>query len=244
MKFMADQPDGYYPLAIVDPPYGIGASNYSNGSSPNRNDGKGYPSTSTAVKSKKNRLNQGSGKLKNRMLNKSNCEWDTLPPTEEYFKEIFRVSKNQIIWGGNYFNLPPTRGIICWDKQQPWENFSQFELAWTSFDKPAKMFRHSNTGGNNNVTKIHPTEKPIVLYKWLLEKYAKPGDKILDTHGGSFSHAIACYDLGFDLDICEKDPDYYKDATDRLNNHILKCEEIKEFGFAKSELNKDYPTLF
>ena len=153
MEFMKDCEDNQYDLAIVDPPYGINAPKMQMGTNINRK-GKGqYPGESTASKLRKGRLNQGAGKLKNRALNTMNCEWDTIVPSSEYFKELVRISKNQIIWGGNYFDLPPTRCIICWDKMQPWDNFSQWEMAWTSFDKPASIFRFSNTGGANAETK-------------------------------------------------------------------------------------------
>ncbi|WP_198418063.1 DNA methyltransferase [Chryseobacterium nakagawai] len=165
-------------------------------------------------------MNQGSGKLKNRVLNQSNCDWDNAIPGEEYFKELFRVSKNQIIWGGNYFDLRPTRGIVFWDKLQPWDNFSQFELAWTSFDKPAAKIALSNTGGSNSAKKIHPTQKPSELYQWLLVKYAKAGDKILDTHLGSGSIALACFDYGFELTACELDECFFNSAIERIKNHI------------------------
>lgn len=148
MDIMAKMPDKSIDLCITDPPYGIGAENYSNGQNLNRKDGW-YREESTAVRVKKNRLNSGSGKLKNNILNTSNCEWDTKKPDQEYFNELLRVSKNQIIWGLNYFIdfLYSTRGIYVWDKLQYWENFSQFELAWTSFDKPARLFKYSNSGG-------------------------------------------------------------------------------------------------
>lgn len=224
MEFMRSVPDKHYDLALVDPPYGINAPNMSMGSNPNRSGRdksgeKQYGGESVAKRLKKGRLNSGAGKLKNRMLNNSDCSWDTEPPTEEYFQQLMRVSKNQIIWGGNYFNLPPTRGIVCWDKMQPWDNFSQFELAWTSFDKPAAMFRYSNTGGRNDEKKIHPTQKPVALYKWLLSKYANQGDKILDTHGGSMSIAIAAHDMGFELDLCEINEQYFKSGKLRLTQH-------------------------
>lgn len=205
MDFMADVPDKYYELAIVDPPYGIGQLKQSNP--------KGYSGKkSLNERLQKNRLNIGSGKLKDRVLNQSNCEWDNNIPSSDFFEELFRISKNQIIWGGNYFNLPPTRGIIVWDKVQPWENFSQVEMAWTSFDYPAKLFKYDNRTGD----KIHPTQKPIALYEWLLQNYAKPGDKIFDSHGGSMSIAIACYALGFDLDLCELDKDYFEAGKARF----------------------------
>lgn len=138
MELMKRYPDSFFDLAIVDPPYGINAPNMKMGES------KGYKSTASKTKG---RLNSGGGKLKNRILNKSNISWDDEIPPPEYFKELFRVSKNQIIWGGNYFDLPPTRGIIFWDKLQPWENFSQFELGWTSFDVPAAKIAITTRGG-------------------------------------------------------------------------------------------------
>ena len=145
-----------------------------------------------------------------------NCDWDCEKPSVEYFEQLFRVSKNQIIWGGNYFDLPPTRGFAVWNKNQPWDNFSQAEFAWTSFDCPAKLFTYSNRGGSNEEKKIHPTQKNVALYKWLLIKYAKQGDKILDTHGGSFSSAIACHELGFDFTGIELDKEYFDNAIKRF----------------------------
>ena len=167
LDYMRSIPDKYFDLAVVDPPYGINAPAMDMGSS------KG--NTSTATKLRKGRLNGGAGKLKNRVLNTMSCDWDFSPPSPEYFDELRRVSKNQIIWGGNYFPLPPTRGIICWDKMQPWENFSQVELAWTSFDCPAKIVRISTTGGGNHEEKIHPTQKPVSLYSWIFKKVAGGG---------------------------------------------------------------------
>ena len=207
MDIMKDIPDNYIDLAIVDPPYGIG--------SPNMNMGSNSTNISTAERLKKNRLNSGSGKLKNRILNQSDCSWDCIPD-ENYFNELFRISKNQIIWGGNYFDLKPTRCIICWDKIQPWENFSQWEMAWTSFDKPASIFKYSNRGGANKEPRIHPTQKPIALYRWQLQKYAKIGDFILDTHSGSGSLACACHIKGFNFIAIEKNYDYWKESIERF----------------------------
>ena len=189
MDWMQTTADKDYQLAIVDPPYGIG---------------KDSLHTYRPIK--------GAGKLKNRAINLMPTEFDEYPPKKEYFIELRRVSVNQIIWGGNYFDLSPTRGIICWDKVQPWENFSQIEYAWTSFDYPAKLFRFDNRTSD----KIHPTQKPIALYRWLLKNYAKAGQRILDTHGGSFSSAVACYMEGFDLDICEIDEEYFESAIKRF----------------------------
>jgi site-specific DNA-methyltransferase (adenine-specific) len=214
MEYMAGLPDGAFELAIVDPPYGINSPAMSMGQNLNRNDGC-RRGESTAVKARKGRLNSG-GKLKNRLLNTSDIGWDDAVPTSEYFVELFRVSKNQIIWGGNYFDLPPSRCVICWDKCQPWENFSQWEMAWTSFDKPAALFSYSNTGGANKDKKIHPTQKPVELYKWLLSKYAKYGDKILDTHLGSASSVVAALDMGYEIHGTELSESYFDNLIARV----------------------------
>jgi site-specific DNA-methyltransferase (adenine-specific) len=145
-------------------------------------------------------------------------------PKKEYFNELFRVSKNQIIWGGNYFTdiLPSSRGWICWDKIKSAPIFSDFELAWTSFDRVCNLFRFCNNGGfvaSALNQKIHPTQKPVELYIWLLSKYAQEGDKILDTHLGSGSIAIACHNLGYDLVGCELNDDYFQAAKKRLEEH-------------------------
>lgn len=185
MLLMARYPDNYFDLAIVDPPYGIG-DKFKGGKS---------------------------GKMQfNEIVDKG---WDCVPD-ELYFKELFRVSKNQIIWGGNYFNLPATRCFIVWDKCIS-DDFSlaMAELAWTSFDKLAKIYKLLVPKNG----KIHPTQKPVALYKWLLEKYAKEGDKILDTHLGSGSIAIACHDYDFELTACELDKEYFDKAIQRIKNH-------------------------
>ena len=160
MKMLPQIPDKYYNLCICDPPYGIGA-HHEQGLGDSRN---GNRTTSKWIGGK----------------------WDTHIPSDRYFKELFRVSENQIIWGGNYFNLPPTQCILAWDKVQRIDQ-SDFELAWTSFTKATRIFTfsRSNLQGFRNPNRFHPTEKPIDLYAWLLKNYAKPGDKILDTHGGS-----------------------------------------------------------
>jgi len=155
----------------------------------------------------------GSGKLKKRIIQK-NTDWD-VAPNKKYFKELFRVSQNQIIWGGNYFELTKYRCVIVWDKCQPWQNFSQVEIAWSSFNKPATIFKFDN----RTTDKIHPTQKPVDLYKFCLDKYAKQGDKILDTHLGSGSIAIACHDMDFDLVGSEIDKEYYDNMMERINEH-------------------------
>ena len=241
-------PDKFFDLAYPDPPYGLNATEMSMGSAPNRNEAGQYPGESTAVKLKKrnrlNRLNGGGGKLKDRALNTMPCQWDETPPPPEYFKELFRVSKNQIIWGGNYFDLPPCRCFVVWDKKQPWENFSQAEFAWTSFDMPAKVFSFSNKGGANSEVKIHPTQKPVPLYDYLLEKFAKPGMKILDTHMGSQASRIAAYKAGYDYWGAELDADYFRTGCERFESFRTETEEIKQYGYARTELEKENPLLF
>ena len=191
MEYMATLPDKAFDLAIVDPPYGMKEAGAQTG---------------------------GKGKLRNRIFNHGSIDhWDKAP-TKEYFIELFRVSKNQIIWGGNYFNLPPTRCVVCWDKVQPWLNFSQIEMAWTSFNLPAKLFRFDN----RTADKIHPTQKPIELYLWLLKTFMiRGGGKILDTHLGSGSSRIAAYHLGFDFVGCEIDKGYFDAAEERFRRECL-----------------------
>lgn len=145
-------------------------------------------------------------------------DWDCSVPDFKYFYELGRVSKNQIIWGGNYFQLGATRGFIIWDKQQPeGVSFASCEFAWSSFDCSAKTFYQRPQGDN----RIHPTQKPVKLYRWLLKNYAKEGDKILDTHGGSMSSAIACHQMGFDLTLCELDKDYYEAGVKRFREQTM-----------------------
>ena len=154
-------------------------------------------------------------------------KWDSNIPEETYFKELFRVSKNQIIWGGNYFYLPPTRCFLIWDKQQPEDvSFASCELAWTSLNQSAKTFYKRPQ--NADVERIHPTQKPVALYKWLLNNYAKQGDKILDTHLGSGSSRIAAYEMGYDFTAFELDTEYFEAQEKRYNSHIaqLKLELI------------------
>jgi site-specific DNA-methyltransferase (adenine-specific) len=222
MEFMARHPNKFFDLALIDPPYGIGAGTMSMGTNKSRTGNGQYPGESTADRLR--RCRAGAGKLKNRAINTMNCKWDLYPPSPEFFKEVFRVSHNQIIFGYNYFPLPPTRGIAIWDKRQPWDNFSQFELIWTSFDMPAHIFTVSNTGGANAEKKIHPTQKPVSLLKQILQWYAKPGWKIVDTGTGSGSLAITCIDMGFDLYGCEKDKGYYEASMDWIKEHQAQQE--------------------
>ena len=192
MELMSRYEDNYFDLAIVDPPYGIGASE----------------------------MTMGSGKNKKYKKGK---KWDNETPNIDYFKELQRVSKNQIIWGGNYFadKLKPSRCYIFWDKGINGDcDFADGELAWCSFDKVLRKapIRYKGFLGADKI-RIHPTQKPIKLYEWLLMNYAKKGDKILDTHLGSGSIAIACHNLGYDLTACELDKEYYNAAMERIERH-------------------------
>ena len=151
---------------------------------------------------------------------KKGKEWDSEIPSKEYFDELFRVSKNQVIWGGNYFPLPLNNNWLIWDKLNPNLSFSEAELAWCSIKKNIRIFKHYSAMEDIDGKKQHPTQKPVKLYKWILDKYAKEGDKILDTHLGSGSIAIACHDYGFNLTACELDKEYFDKAMERLNNHM------------------------
>lgn len=187
MQFMKDIPDNYYELAIVDPPYGIG---------------------------------EDGGKARTRGSKKTNGVkkgWDNSRPELEYFIELGRVSKNQIVWGGNYFAdlLPASKCWLYWQKNMGGD-FADGELAWTSFDKVLKQY----TKRSETFNRIHPTQKPVALYKWLLKNYAKEGDKILDTHLGSGSSAIAAHDMKFDFTGIELDKDYFDAAVKRIKNHV------------------------
>jgi len=146
-------------------------------------------------------------------------DWDSSIPNDDYFNELFRVSKHQIIWGGNYFPLPLNNNWLIWDKLNPNLSFSEAELAWCSINKNIRIFKRYSAMEDEDGKKQHPTQKPIKLYKWILDKYAKQGDKILDTHLGSGSIAIACHDYGFDLTACELDKEYFDKAMERINNH-------------------------
>lgn len=188
MNYMATLDDNAFELAIVDPPYGI-----------------------NWTKQVEN-VNEG----KNWIAYENKC-WDLEPPTKEYFIELKRVSINQIIWGANYFeNMPSSPCWVIWDKLQEFSG-ATFEMAWTSFKSPAKAFRMARCSAYVGINKIHPTQKPVKLYEWLLDNYAKEGDRILDTHLGSASSAIAAHYRGFDFVGCELDKDYYKLASDRFN---------------------------
>jgi site-specific DNA-methyltransferase (adenine-specific) len=150
---------------------------------------------------------------------KKGKDWDNAIPNDEYFKELFRVSKNQIIWGGNYFPLPLNNNWIIWDKLNPNLSFSEAELAWCSINKNVRVFKRYSAMDDDDGKKQHPTQKPVDLYKWILNKYAKTGDKIIDTHLGSGSIAIACHDYGFELTACELDKEYFDKAIERIKNH-------------------------
>jgi site-specific DNA-methyltransferase (adenine-specific) len=217
MVAMAQFPDKYFELAIVDPPYGIGEDGLSNHSR--------------------------GGKSKNGKMIKPTLytpkSWDKSPTTDDYFNELFRVSKNQIIWGANHFLGKNSSCWIVWDKLNVGTDFADCELAWTSFKTAVRKVTYRWNGmlqGNlinsrdNHLKeiRIHPTQKPVQLYKWQLRNYAKAGDKILDTHLGSGSSRIAAYDGGFDFTGYEIDKEYFDASVKRFENHIkqLKLEFV------------------
>lgn len=195
MELMAQYPDKFFELAIVDPPYGLGM-------------GCGAGET------------RGNGKKKKDLYTPK--KWDTSKPTAEYWKELFRVSKNQVVWGGNYFTdmLPVSRGWIYWRKMMG-GNYSDGELAWTSFDMILKEYTKRSEQGDN---RFHPTQKPVGLYNFILHHYAKEGDKILDTHLGSGNIAVACHYKGFDLTGCEIDKEYFDKAMKNIGNRTAQVE--------------------
>tara|TARA_Y100001972_G_scaffold17740_1_gene19820 strand:- start:158 stop:769 length:612 start_codon:yes stop_codon:yes gene_type:complete len=194
MELMSRYDDNHFDLAIVDPPYGISV----------------------------NKMTLGSGKYKNK-----GKSWDNETPSNEYFNELFRVSKNQIIWGANYMIdkiKKPSMGWIYWDKMNGTSDFSDGELAFTSFNRALRSFKYHLS--KDRCQRFHPTQKPVQLYEWLLINYAKEGDKILDTHLGSGSIASACHNLGFDLTACELDKEYYEAAIKRLKEHTSQLRII------------------
>jgi site-specific DNA-methyltransferase (adenine-specific) len=189
MELMKRYPDNYFDLAIVDPPYGINVT----------------------------KMTLGNSKVK---LKSEEKEWDSAVPNQDYFNELTRVSKHQFIWGGNYFNLPPSRFWVIWDKNNGESDFADGEMCWGSMDKPMRINKRHWCGSaakhETGHNKIHPTQKPIKLYEWLLDNYAKEGDKILDTHLGSGSIAIACHNRGFELTACELDKEYFEASIKRI----------------------------
>ena len=192
IEAMKEMSENQFDLAIVDPPYGI------------------------------ERFKKGFGTTRFKMdkrTAKNGIQWD-IKPKDIFFIELFRVSKNQIIWGANNFVLPPTEYFCIWNKNQTVDNFATAEYAWVSMGlkKPAKIFEYS-IHKHNHTNKIHPTQKPVKLYEWLLMNYAKEGDTILDTHLGSGSIAIACYNLGFELTGYEIDKEYFEAAKKRIEQH-------------------------
>jgi site-specific DNA-methyltransferase (adenine-specific) len=188
MEYMATVPDKYFDLAIVDPPYGIGAHK---------------------------QIGKKKGEKGNKWVGGA---WDNEKPSDEYFNELFRISKNQIIWGGNYFDLPPSRCFLIWDKVQRID-MADCELAWTSFKTSARIYEFScsNLQGFRNPDRFHPCEKPVALYNWLLTNYAKKGQKVFDSHLGSASSAIAAHYFGVDFVGCELDKDYFDAAKARFD---------------------------
>lgn len=247
MQGMKEFPDKYFDLAIVDPPYGDGGGTWKRqdksrfGGTFDRyrsTSGGGTARTSTTCKhwqGANSKASDGTWKLpKWRMQNEAEGQhkkiiaWD-VAPGQEYFDELFRISRNQIIWGGNYFELPKTRCFLIWRKTNVPQDFSMAmcEYAWTSFNQNAKIFSFSAAGQPG---RFHPTQKPIELYDWILRNYAKPGDKILDTHVGSASSLIACKRLKFDFVGFEIDKDYYDMACKRYEQETAQMTLAQLFG--------------
>ena len=216
MEAMAEMPDKAYDLAIVDPPYGIDIETHQE-----------------QMSGRKITINGGTWKQYR------NTGWDKEIPCSEYFQELFRVSKNQIIWGGNFMldHLGKTKAFRIWDKVQR-DNRADCEIAWASFDKPSRIFSYSRADAyiNDCDMKIHPTQKPVKLYEWLLKLDAKPGDRILDTHGGSCSIAIACYNLDFDLTCFEIDAEYHGKAVQRLEEHRKQGRLFEAVGCSPAKI--------
>jgi site-specific DNA-methyltransferase (adenine-specific) len=207
MDALRQNPDNYYSLALVDPPYGIGAGKAQNNTAMQRIKAEG-----------KSKAGRG-WKLY------ADTDWDNEIPTFEYWEQLFRVSKNQIVWGGNYFTeyLPPSMGWIMWDKGQRDFSLADGELAWTSFNKALRIFEMSRgkalAKNNEQGGRFHPTQKPIFLYEWILANYAKPNDLILDTHLGSGSSRIAADKAKLHFTGCELDPEYFYNHCKRFDNY-------------------------
>tara|TARA_R110000744_G_scaffold53309_1_gene113915 strand:- start:66 stop:686 length:621 start_codon:yes stop_codon:yes gene_type:complete len=199
MEAMKEMKDNQFDLAIVDPPYGLG---------------------DRLVKARIHLLGNKKGKTSRKLADNKISNWDKKIPSKEYFTQLKRVSTKQIIWGGNYFldYLGKTDGLIVWDKMNGTNSMADAELAWQNVKGTTRMFRWHHFSGDR-IDKIHPTQKPVKLYEWLLMNYANEGDKILDTHLGSGSIAIACHNLGFDLEGYELDKEYFEDANKRLKQH-------------------------
>lgn len=235
MEALRSFPDKFFDLAIVDPPYGGGAvcgdpGNLTGGGQPTGSSGrvdagaKGLTATISAARTGGTwaaKYGQKGGVFDDADVR----HWDVAPPPE-YFRELARVSKDQVIWGGNYFDLPPTRCFLVWDKCMS-ENFSMAmcEYAWTSFNGNAKIFK-CTPQGTAKEPRFHPTQKPVQLYTWILRRYAKPGMKVLDTHAGSASCLVACHRAGLDCWGYEIDAEYYRMAKARLDKE---CAQVNIF---------------
>jgi site-specific DNA-methyltransferase (adenine-specific) len=217
---MSQYPDNHFDLAVVDPPYGVGSVTYMPGERISTVGGfiDKYDVTVATLDNQQSKLNIIHSQNTSATMNHFGRA--NISPPPEYFKELFRVSKHQIIFGGNYFLLPPSRGFVVWRKLNINENFSMAmcEFVWTSFCTNAKVVECVASGKPGE--RIHPTQKPVKVYKYLLEQFAKPGDKILDTHFGSGSIAVACNELGFNLTASEIDEDYFNVACKRIETAV------------------------
>lgn len=241
IDYMKTLPDNAFDLAVVDPPYGVGSITYM--PCKRTNAAGGYFDRYDILVATLSMEQRAKLKVN---VEHDQCGKDTVhgfgddnvSPPPEYFKELFRVSRNQIIWGGNYFLLPPSRGFIVWDKQQS-EKFSMAmaELAWTSFNANAKIFRkQASVNSASNDPRIHPTQKPVALYEWILTNYAHKGERILDTHVGSGSSRIAAAELGFDYVGCELDKDYFEAEEARFARWAAQGRLFEETREKQGEL--------
>jgi site-specific DNA-methyltransferase (adenine-specific) len=210
LEYMKTIPDKHYDLALLDPPYEMGKKTNTSGD---------IIKTRTLKPSSKRRNTLGKPV---RVVKYTQKDWDYAPPPE-YWEQLFRISKNQVIWGGNHFPLPISKGWIFWDKMQPKEvAFSAGELAWTSYDSKIRKFefRWAGFAKQVKVNRIHSTQKPVELYEFCLNTFAKKGFKVIDTHSGSGSALIACYKLGIDCDGIEKDEEHFKNSKKRIKEFI------------------------
>jgi len=198
MEGMRGTPDGYYDLAVVDPPYGIGMDGGN----------VGYKGFNNFTKK----------------------DWDKETPTDEYFNELFRVSTNQIIFGGNYFGLPPTRCFLVWDKGEGFYNrtYAECELAWTSFNANTCKIKYDPLAKGDYKGKLHPCQKPIALYDWIFAKYANDGDKILDTHAGSMSSVISAMKNEMEITAYEIDSDYFNAGKKRIETYLMQGDMFNQ----------------
>ena len=210
LSAMREFPDNYFDLACVDPPYGNASTSEVGGGKPWNRFGGWFDRYKESITDWRNMGSE---------VRKKIIAWD-VAPGKEYFEQLFRISRNQVIWGGNYFDLPPTRCFLIWRKTNVPQDFTMAmaEYAWTSFNGNAKVFEFSAVGLPD---RFHPSQKPVQLYEWIYGMFAKPSDKILDTHLGSGSSRIAAYNMNLDFTGYEIDEAYFKKQEERFEKHVM-----------------------